>query len=100
MSISVLSCPSAMTFANEADLLAQLRPEVDGLIIQGGDRRALFLPQVWESLPSPRQFLDQLKSKAGLDADYWSDDFKAWRFVAESVSSETLNDPAAIWKVA
>ncbi len=97
MSISVLSPPSAMSFANEADLLEQLRPKVDGLIIQGGDLRALFLPQVWDSLPHPRQFLGQLKVKAGLDADYWSDDFQAWRFVAESVSSERLSDPASIW---
>lgn len=99
LSVSVLSSASAMNFANEPDLLAQLRPGVDGLIIQGGDRRALFLPQVWDSLPSPRQFLHQLKTKAGLDADYWSDDFKAWRFVAESVSSETLGDPASLWSV-
>ncbi len=97
MSISVLSPPSAMTFANEPDLRAQLRPEIDGLIIQGGERRALFLPQVWESLPRPRQFLDQLKTKAGLGADYWSDDFKAWRFVAESVSSGKLQNPDSLW---
>ena len=98
MSLSVLSPPSPMTFADEADLLAQLCPEIDGLIVQGGERRALFLPQVWESLPEPRRFLNQLKTKAGLDADYWSDEFKAWRFAAETVSSETLDDPASLWK--
>jgi len=100
MSISVLSPASAMRFADESDLLAQLRPGVDGLIIQGDDRRALFLPQVWESLPLPTKFLGQLKVKAGLQADYWSDDFKAWRFVAESVSSEALDNPASLWKEA
>ncbi len=98
VSLSVLSPPSPLIFANEADLLAQLRPEIDGLMIQGGERRALFLPQVWESLPEPRQFLNQLKTKAGLDADYWNDDFKAWRFAAESVSSEKLDDPPPLWK--
>lgn len=97
MSISVLSPPSQMRFADEAELLDQLRPGKDGLIIQDGDHRALFLPQVWESLPKPRRFLDQLKTKAGLDSGFWSDGFKAWRFVAESISSAQLDHPAALW---
>ncbi len=97
VSVSVLSPPSPVSFATELELLAQLRPNIDGLIIQDGGRRALFLPQVWASLPRPKPFLDQLKIKAGLDAAFWSDDIKAWRFVAESVSSETLDDPASPW---
>ncbi len=97
VSISVLSPTSPMTFGTEFELLAQLRPNIDGLIIQAGDRRALFLPQVWESLPRPGQFLEKLKIKAGLDGDFWSGDIKAWRFVAESVSSETLDNPASLW---
>ena len=96
-SVSVLSPPQSMTFAREPQLLAELRPGVDGLIIQGGEHRALFLPQVWESLPEPKQFLGQLKLKAGLTADYWSKDFKAWRFITETVSTESLADPGALW---
>ncbi len=98
MSISVLSPTVPMSFADEPDLLAQLRPGVDGLVIEGEGRRALFLPQVWESLSHPKKFVDQLKTKAGLTADYWSEEFKAWRFVAELLSSDALGDPASIWK--
>lgn len=98
LSISVLGPCSPMAFANEPDLLRQLRPGLDGLVIEGDGRRALFLPQVWESLSRPAQFLTQLKYKAGLEANYWTDGFKAWRFVAESVSSDTLDDPASLWE--
>lgn len=97
LSVSVLSPPVEMTFADEADLLGQLRPVVDGLIIESNGHRALFLPQVWETLPRPQAFLAQLKVKAGLDSDHWSPDFKAWCFTSESVASESLGDPAASW---
>ena len=97
LSISVLSPPAPMTFADEADLLQQIRPAVDGLIIEANGRRALFLPQVWETLPQPQAFLAQLKLKAGLSRDHWSTDFKAWRFTSESVASEMLAPPEALW---
>jgi AMMECR1 domain-containing protein len=71
-----------MDFADEADLLAQLRPRVDGLIIEDMGRRALFLPSVWEQLPEPLVFLAQLRLKAGLAADHWSPGFRASRFQA------------------
>lgn len=98
LSISVLSAQSAMTFADERDLLAQLRPGIDGLVIADGGRRALFLPSVWEQLPDPRAFLTHLKQKAGMAADHWSDRFVARRFVAEERSADDLPDPAAIWR--
>jgi len=82
MSVSLLTPPSPMTIQNEADLLAQLRPGVDGLIIEDGNRRALFLPSVWEQLPDRRQFLGHLKLKAGMAADHWSPAFRASRFEA------------------
>lgn len=97
LSVSVLSPPEAISFADEAGLLAQLRPGIDGLIIESGDHRALFLPQVWESLPQPRRFLAHLKQKAGLAIDHWSGDVRAWRFTARSISSAALPDPAALW---
>lgn len=67
--VSLLSAPKPLRFADEADLLAQLRPGEDGLILEADGRRATFLPQVWESLPGKRAFLDQLLRKAGLPAD-------------------------------
>lgn len=69
--VSLLETPRAMTCSDEADLLRQLRPDLDGLILRFGNHRATFLPQVWESLPEPRRFLHQLKLKAGLPADFW-----------------------------
>ncbi len=72
LSVSVLTPPEPMRFADEADLLAQLRPGVDGLIIEDAGRRSLFLPSVWEEMPDPRQFLSTLKVKAGLAAEHFS----------------------------
>ena len=80
LSVSVLTPPSPMRFDSEADLLAQLRPGVDGLIIEDLGRRSLFLPSVWEELPDRRQFLMALKLKAGLPAEHFSPGFRAQRF--------------------
>jgi AmmeMemoRadiSam system protein A len=97
LSVSVLSPPAPMTFAGETDLLKQIRPTVDGLIIEADGRRALFLPQVWESLPRPQDFVAHLKVKAGLARDHWSPGFRAWRFTSEAVASESLEHPEALW---
>ena len=64
--LSLLSTPKLLAFADHADLIAQLRPGVDGLILECGEARGTFLPQVWESLPEPEQFVAELKRKAGL----------------------------------
>lgn len=66
--VSLLSEPEFLDFSGEEDLLSQLRPGADGLIIFAGCRSATFLPQVWEQLPEPQQFLAALKLKAGLPA--------------------------------
>lgn len=83
--ISVLSLPEALQFSSEEELLAQLRPRVDGLIIEEGYNRGTFLPSVWEQLPSPREFLRQLKHKAGLPPDYWSSRIRVQRYTTESI---------------
>jgi hypothetical protein len=64
--VSVLSAPKPVRFADEADLLAQLRPGEDGVILEHEGRRATYLPQVWEGLPDKRRFLEELAKKAGL----------------------------------
>jgi AmmeMemoRadiSam system protein A len=78
--ISVLTEPTPLSFSSEADLLTQLVPGKDGLVIEKGSHRATFLPAVWESIPDKPQFLEQLKLKAGLPIDFWSDKLKAWRY--------------------
>lgn len=64
--VSLLSTPKQIAFADHADLVAQLRPGEDGLILECGDARATFLPQVWDGLPDPESFVAELKRKAGL----------------------------------
>lgn len=69
--VSLLSAPEPMFFEDERDAMEQLVPGVDGVILAYDGRRATFLPQVWESLPEPEQFMAQLKRKAGLPPDFW-----------------------------
>lgn len=78
--VSLLTAPEFMPATSEAEALALLRPGVDGLIFTHRCNRATFLPQVWDSLPDPRQFLAQLKRKAGLSADFWSEDVQLARY--------------------
>lgn len=84
--ISVLSPATPLTFSSEADLLHQMRPSIDGLILEDGPYRGTFLPSVWESLPQPLEFLRNLKMKAGLSADHWSDHVRVYRYETESFS--------------
>ena len=84
--VSLLSRPEPMRFADQADLLTQLRPEIDGLILECGVHRSTFLPQVWESLPEPAVFLAHLKAKAGLPQDFWSPEVRVSRYTVEKWS--------------
>jgi len=81
--LSVLGPPEPLACRDEADLLARLRPGHDGLILREGARRATFLPSVWAELPTPQQFLDHLRRKAGLPAGYWSPTLEVLRYETE-----------------
>lgn len=83
--VSVLSEAIPLCFQSEDDLLVQLRPGTDGVVLEHGDRRATFLPSVWESLPEPREFLHHLKQKAGMAPEYWSDAIKAFRYTVDPI---------------
>ena len=82
--LSVLTPAEPMQFSSEADLLRQIQPGIDGLVLEEDRQRGTFLPAVWESLPDATQFLQHLKLKAGLPADYWSDTLKVSRYTTES----------------
>ena len=84
--LSLLPPAEPMQFNSEAELIRQLLPGMDGLILQEGHRRGTFLPSVWEQLPDPQLFLNQLKQKAGLPADYWSDTLTIERYHTEQFS--------------
>lgn len=83
--LSLLTPAEPISFADEQDLLSQLKPGIDGLILQDDFRRGTFLPSVWESLTTPEQFLRHLKQKAGLAPDYWSDSIKVFRYRTEMI---------------
>lgn len=100
VSIAVLSPPSPMQFADEAGFISQLRPGTDGLIIQDGRRRALFLPSVWEQLPNREDFVTRLKLKAGMTENHWSETFQAQVFITGEIKQSQLADPQSIWKQA
>ncbi len=84
-SISLLTRPEQISFENEEDLLNKLQPEIDGLIIRDAGRQAVYLPEVWKQIPDKKEFLNSLKQKAGLPADWFSDTFEAYRFKTELV---------------
>lgn len=79
-SISLLTGYERIKCKDEEDLLKQLKPGVDGLVIRDGNRQGLFLPSVWKQLPDKKEFLTGLKIKAGLSPAYWSGDMKIYRF--------------------
>lgn len=82
--ISVLERPQPLRAETEHALVEQLRPGVDGLVLELNGARATFLPSVWEQLPSPQEFLAHLKAKAGWPETFWSQHMKAWRYGTES----------------
>jgi len=83
--ISVLSPPQPMAVTSEQDLLDQMRPGVDGLVLEDGRRRGTFLPAVWEDLPDPKLFLRHLKLKAGMAPDEWPASLVVSRYTCQSI---------------
>lgn len=78
--VSLLTPPAPMHVTDEEDAIRQMQPGIDGMIFECRGRRGTFLPQVWESLPDPREFLHHLKQKAGLLPDFWSPDVRLYRY--------------------
>jgi uncharacterized protein len=69
--VSRLTRPVPLEYQDAADLLSRLRPHVDGVILRDGIRRATFLPQVWEKIPDPAEFMDNLCYKMGVNDNAW-----------------------------
>lgn len=78
--VSLLSPLEPLLFTTEADALAQLRPNVDGVVFSYRGYRSTFLPQVWEQLPSASEFMAHLKHKAGLTPDFWAPGVQLQRY--------------------
>lgn len=86
LSISVLSPPVEIAFSSSDNLVEQLQTGIDGLIIESRGRKATFLPEVWESIPSAKEFLNQLKLKAGMAPGETPE--YAWRYSTEHFPSD------------
>jgi AmmeMemoRadiSam system protein A len=87
--VSLLSASEVLACVDERHALAQLRPGIDGVILEAGWRRATFLPQVWDQLPEPREFLAALKHKAGLPAEFWSPGVRVARYTVAKFEERT-----------
>jgi AmmeMemoRadiSam system protein A len=68
--ISRLTPPQRIEYDKPADLLQLVHPGI-GLIVKDGLRRATFLPQVWQKIPEPADFLSHLCLKMGSPPDIW-----------------------------
>jgi len=80
LEISVLSALEPLAFADEPDALRQLRAGIDGLVFEYGHHTGTFLPQVWEDIKEPSEFLAHLKYKAGLPPDFWDAEVRLSRY--------------------
>ena len=96
--VSLLCASEPIVFESEQHALAQLRPEVDGVIFEYAHHRSTFLPQVWEQLPDPEAFMAHLKRKAGLTPDFWAAGVKLSRYTVSKWKESDL--PAAATKSA
>jgi len=80
LEVSLLSPCEPFEVGCEEEALRQMRPGTDGVVFEFQGRRSTFLPQVWEQLPDPWDFLAHLKRKAGFPASFWDSDVKLWRY--------------------
>lgn len=89
--ISVLGPLEPLEFRSVEELTATLRPRVDGLVLDDGQRRATFLPAVWASLPDPAQFVSELERKAGFAAGRWPGAVRASRYRVLEICDRASN---------
>lgn len=87
IAISVLTPLTPIEAESEAQLAASLLPGIDGLVLRYGGARATFLPAVWQSLPEPREFIAQLKRKAGWSSSFWPPGMAAFRYRTQTFQS-------------
>ncbi len=83
--ISVLSALERLAVESEEDLVRTLRPKVDGLVLREGALQSTFLPSVWDSIAEAREFVRELKRKAGLSPQHWSPALECFRYTTESI---------------
>ncbi len=87
--ISRLTQPQILDYANSDDLLAKIRPGKDGIVLRDERRRATYLPQVWEKIPNPEDFLDSLCLKMGAPRNLW----RHRHLIVETYRVEEFGEP-------
>ncbi len=92
LEVSLLSPLERLSCGSEQQVLDQLRPGIDGLLLEYEGHRGTFLPAVWKSLAEPRLFLSKLKSKAGLAEDFWSEKIDLRRYTTRTWSEREPTD--------
>ena len=85
LEVSLLSEPEPLMYKDYDDLLTKVVPKVDGLILKHGSYQGTFLPQVWEQLPTPKQFLDHLSVKAGANPSIFDANPSIYRYRVEYI---------------
>jgi len=91
--ISVLGALVAVEVESESALVDRLVPGRDGVVLCLGRQRATFLPKVWEQLPSPTDFLSELKRKAGLPRRFWSAEIEIFLYRTETIAGRASIGP-------
>jgi AmmeMemoRadiSam system protein A len=81
--VSLLSPLEQLEVKTEEAAIAALRPGLDGVLLQWGTYRGVFIPKMWKQLPDPLEFLAFLRRKAGLSPEAWYPGTQLWRFTAE-----------------
>ncbi len=85
LEVSLLSEPEPLPYKDFDDLVAKIRPHTDGLILKHGSYQGTFLPQVWEQLPSPKEFLIHLSIKAGADSSIYQQHPSIYRYSVDAI---------------
>jgi uncharacterized protein len=93
--LSILSPLELLSFASEEEALAQIEPGVHGIVFRHGRRRATFLPSMWPRLPDRRAFIEALKAKAGLRADFFEEDVEIARYTVDKFEDLAPRTPSS-----
>jgi AmmeMemoRadiSam system protein A len=91
--VSLLGPLEPLQVRSEGEAIEKIRPHEDGVVLRDGRLRATFLPQVWEKLPNPSEFLAQLKQKAGLPVRGWSPTMEVFRYSLTKWSDSARIEP-------
>jgi AmmeMemoRadiSam system protein A len=92
--VSLLTALEPVPARSEVEAHRLVRPHVDGIVMEWRQRRGTFLPQVWEKLPSPEDFFENLKLKTGLPRDFWSEEIRLFRYQVVKWSEAEITEAA------